>query len=31
MHIEHLAIWTNDLNLMRDFYVNYFGYYESAV
>jgi len=25
MHIEHLAIWVSDLELMRDFYMKYFG------
>lgn len=25
MKIEHLAIWTNQLELMRDFYCKYFG------
>lgn len=25
MHIEHLAIWVKDLELMKDFYCNYFA------
>lgn len=25
MYIEHLAIWCKNLELMKDFYVNYFG------
>ena len=25
MHIEHLAIWVKDLELMKDFYCNYFS------
>ena len=25
MKINHLAIWTNDLEKLRDFYCNYFG------
>ncbi len=25
MKIEHIAIWTEDLEVMRDFYVKYFG------
>lgn len=25
MHIEHLAIWTNQLEELKDFYVMYFG------
>ena len=25
MRIAHLAIWTNQLELLRDFYCNYFG------
>ena len=25
MKIEHLAIWVNDIELMRQFYVTYFG------
>ena len=25
MHIEHLAIWCKDLEVMKDFYVKYFG------
>lgn len=25
MHIEHIAIWTNQLELMRDFYITHFG------
>ncbi len=25
MHIEHVAIWTKDLETMRDFYVKYFN------
>lgn len=25
MYIEHFAIWTKELNLMRDFYVKYFN------
>jgi lactoylglutathione lyase len=25
MHIEHVAIWTSDLDRLRSFYVNYFG------
>jgi catechol 2,3-dioxygenase-like lactoylglutathione lyase family enzyme len=25
MHIHHIAIWTADLALMKDFYVNYFN------
>ena len=25
MRIEHVAIWTADLDRMRDFYVAYFG------
>ncbi len=24
MYLEHIAIWTKDLELMKDFYVNYF-------
>ncbi len=25
MKIEHIAIWVNDLELMRDFYIKYFN------
>ncbi len=25
MHIEHVAVWCQDLELMRDFYQNYFA------
>jgi lactoylglutathione lyase len=25
MHIEHVAIWTHDLERLRDFYARYFG------
>jgi len=25
MHIHHIAIWTTDLEKMKDFYVNYFN------
>jgi lactoylglutathione lyase len=25
MFIEHVAIWTNDLDVLRDFYIQYFG------
>jgi len=25
MHIEHLAIWTTDIEQMKDFYCHYFG------
>ncbi|HET9429699.1 MAG TPA: VOC family protein [Chitinophagaceae bacterium] len=25
MHIEHVAIWTNDLEKLKDFYCRYFG------
>ena len=25
MHIDHIAIWTNDLERLRDFYVRYFN------
>ncbi len=25
MRIEHVAIWVNDLEIMKDFYVKYFG------
>lgn len=24
MHIEHLAIWTNQLEVLKEFYINYF-------
>lgn len=30
MYIEHLAIWCKDLELMKDFYVNYFGAVSNA-
>lgn len=36
MRIEHLAIWTNQLEILRDFYITYFGavanngYYNAA-
>lgn len=26
MKIEHIAIWVSDLEVMRDFYINYFGF-----
>jgi lactoylglutathione lyase len=25
MHIEHIAIWTNDIERLKDFYIKYFG------
>ncbi len=25
MHITHIAIWTKDLEAMKDFYIHYFG------
>ena len=25
MHIEHLAIWVDNIELIRDFYIKYFG------
>ncbi len=35
MKIEHVAMYVNDLEAMRDFFVRYFatgdGYYESCV
>jgi len=30
MKIEHIAIWTNDLEIMRDFYQTYFNMKSSA-
>lgn len=30
MYIEHLAIWCKNLELMKDFYVNYFGAVSNA-
>ena len=25
MRIEHIALWTNDIEKLKDFYINYFG------
>lgn len=25
MHIEHIALWTHDLDRLQDFYIKYFG------
>jgi lactoylglutathione lyase len=30
MKVDHIAVWTGDLNQLKDFYINYFGAKEIA-